>query len=110
MELLQKILSKLLRQTADDIDQGKYEKCPEEEISKAIDLLGQANSSRQLSKEEACSYLNLSRSSFDTYVRNGWIPKGKKTLGFKELSWAKQDLDIACERIRKITGTFVKNN
>lgn len=46
MELLQKILSKLLRQTADDIDQGKYEKCPEEEISKAIDLLGQANSSR----------------------------------------------------------------
>lgn len=109
MDLLQKILSKLLRQTADDIDQGKYN-CSEEEKIKAIDALSSFNQDRQLSKEEACTYLNLSRSSFDTYVRNGWIPKGKKTLGFKELSWTKHDLDIACEKIRKITGTFVKNN
>jgi predicted DNA-binding transcriptional regulator AlpA len=109
MELLQKILSKLLRQTAEDIDRGKYE-CDQSEWEKAINVLSDFNKDRQMSKEEACSYLNLSRSSFDTYVRNGWIPKGKKTLGFKELSWTKEDLDIACEKIRKITGTFIKNN
>lgn len=55
-----------------------------------------------LSKEEACRYLNLSRSTFDTYIRNGWIPKGEKRLGFKELSWLESDLDIACEKIRKM--------
>jgi len=105
MDLLKNILSKLLRQTADDIDKGKYE-CNEKEWENAIETLSSFNQDRELSKEEACSYLNLSRSSFDTYVRNGWIKKGKKTRGFKELSWSKHDLDISCEKIRKITGTF----
>lgn len=107
MELLQKILSKLLRQTADDIDQGKY-KCDKSEWEHAVDQLSQFNQYRELSKEEACKYLNLSRSSFDTYVRNGWIPKGIKKLGFKELSWHKSDLDISCQKIREITGVSIK--
>lgn len=109
MELLQKILSKLLRQTADDLDQGKYQ-CSPEEYEKAFDTLAQFNQYRELSKEDACSYLNLSRSTFDTYIRNGWIPKGKKKRGFKELSWSKYDLDIACAKIRKITKSFTENN
>jgi hypothetical protein len=48
----------------------------------------------------------MSRSTFDTYIRNGYIPKGKKQLGFKELSWNKYDLDIANN---KITSSFIKN-
>lgn len=107
--MIKQILSKLLRQTADDIDQGKYE-CSDEEYSKALDTINNLNPDRQLSKEEACKYLNLSRSTFDTYIRNGWIPKGKKKLGFKELSWTKSDLDEACQKIREITSTFIKNN
>jgi len=45
-----------------------------------------------LSKDEACSYLNLSRSRFDDLVREGKIPKGKKRQGFKELIWYKDEL------------------
>lgn len=99
--MIAKIISKLLRQTADDLDNGSYQ-CSEEEQLKVIDTLNSFNQSRELSKEEAFSYLNLSRSTFDTYVRCGWIPKGKKKRGFKELSWNKYDLDIASKKIREI--------
>lgn len=34
------------------------------------------------------------RATFDNYVKNGWIPKGYKQDGFKELSWMKSDLDF----------------
>ena len=102
--MIRKILSRLLRQTADDIDNGKYE-CSEEEWNKAIDTVNSLNPDRQLSKEQACKYLNLSRSTFDTYIRNGWIPSGEKKLGFKELSWTKSDLDISCEKIKKVLNS-----
>lgn len=47
--------------------------------------------------------MNLSRSTFDTYIRNGWIPKGKKVSGFKELSWSLSDLAVAKDKIKDIT-------
>lgn len=92
MELLQKILSKLLRKTADDLDKGKYD-CSEEEIEKAIDTLSNFNSDMPMGKEAACYYLGLSRSTFDTYVREGKIPKGQKHRGLKEKTWKKTDLN-----------------
>lgn len=99
--MIKKILSTLLRKTADDIDQNKYD-CSDEELQKSIDLLNSLNTERELSKEQACIYLNVSRSTFDTYIRNGWIPQGKKKLGFKELSWTKSDLDISSKKIRNM--------
>ena len=39
-------------------------------------------------------YHMRSRATFDNYVKNGWIPKGYKQDGFKELSWMKSDLDF----------------
>ena len=48
--MIRNILSKLLRQTADDIDKGKYE-CSEEEWAKAVDTVNSLNPDRQLSKE-----------------------------------------------------------
>lgn len=47
----------------------------------------------RMSKYQACEYLHVSRSTFDTYVANGWIPKGVHQQGFKELSWLRKDLD-----------------
>lgn len=47
-----------------------------------------------MSKIQACDYLGVSRATFDNYVRDGFIPKGIKQEGFKELSWQKSDLDI----------------
>lgn len=99
--MIKQILSKLLRQTADDIEKNKYE-CSEEEWMNALNTVNSMNPARELSKEEACKYLNIPRSTFDTYIRNGWIPKGEKHLGFKELSWTKSDLDTSKNRIRKM--------
>lgn len=48
----------------------------------------------EMSKVQACDYLGVSRATFDNYVRDGFIPKGVKQEGFKELSWNKADLDI----------------
>lgn len=49
---------------------------------------------QRMSKVQACDYLGVSRATFDNYVRDGFIPKGVKQEGFKELSWQKSDLDI----------------
>jgi hypothetical protein len=47
-----------------------------------------------MSKIKACEHLNVSRSKFDELVNKGFIPKGRKDEGFKELSWSKFDLDL----------------
>jgi predicted DNA-binding transcriptional regulator AlpA len=59
------------------------------------------NKNKRLSKYKACEYLNMSRATFDNYVREGKIPKGKKEAGFKELSWTKKELDDAIANFRK---------
>ncbi len=46
-----------------------------------------------LSKEQACIFLNLSRSRFDDYIREGKLPKGRKVTGYKELRWWKDELE-----------------
>lgn len=40
--------------------------------------------------------------TFDNYVRAGIIPKGKKEIGFNELSWSLKDFDgVKLQRIHK---------
>ena len=48
---------------------------------------------RPISVEEACSYLNMSRSKFYKYIDKGLLPKGRKRTGWKELRWYKDELD-----------------
>lgn len=98
------ILAKMLHSIADDIEQDHYT-CSDEEFSQAIDNLAQFNNERPMSKEQACLYLNMSRGTFDTYIRYGWIPKGKKVMGFKELSWTQVELDLASETISEMLKT-----
>ena len=43
------------------------------------------NTNNKLSKYQACKYLNVSRATFDNYVRDSKIPKGQKEQGFTEL-------------------------
>ena len=92
---LSKIVTKLLRETADKIDGGTCELSEEEAMSIVSALTHEA-----MSKESACAYMNLSRSRFDDLVREGKIPKGRKRKGFKELVWYKDELDTV---IRKKT-------
>ena len=89
MQALKKLLAKLLRDTANKIDAGTCE-LSEEEATQMIEVLSHI----ALSKEQACIYLNISRSRFDDLIRQGKLPKGKKRVGFKELFWYKDELKI----------------
>ncbi len=87
---LTKVFSKLLRDIADKVDAGT---CEIEE-SQAMDVISML-SHTPLSKDQACSHLNMSRSKFDELVREGKIPPGKKVRGFKELRWYVDEIELA---------------
>lgn len=73
-----KFTGKMLREVADRIDEGSISSNPEETMQ-AMEALKQfVDKEQKLSKYQACQYLNMSRASFDNYVREGKLPKGKK--------------------------------
>lgn len=89
MELIKKYLLKII----EDIDVGNSN-LTEEETIKLVDAIKKlTDKEKRLSKYEACRYLNISRATFDNYVRKGKLPKGKHEAGFKELSWSIKDLN-----------------
>lgn len=45
-----------------------------------------------LSKAESYQELGISRSKFDTLIRNGELPPGRKRIGFNELTWYKDEI------------------
>ena len=95
--MLKSIIRNLLQKFIDDLDTGNTNITEDQEI-KIISLLSNiANPDQRMSKIQACDYLGVSRATFDNYVRDGFIPKGTKQEGFKELSWSKIDLDIYLE-------------
>lgn len=87
------IISKLLRRIADRIDEGSISSNSEETMQVMEAIQGFVDKEQRLSKYEACRYLNISRATFDNYVRAGKLPRGKHEAGFKELSWDKKTLD-----------------
>ena len=79
----------------DDIDTGNTnidykQQCDIIRILSNVDA-GQNN---EMNKTEASDYLGVSRATFDNYVRDGFIPKGRQVGKFKELRWYKSDLDL----------------
>lgn len=92
MQALNKLITKLLRETADKIDTGNCELSE----SEAMDIMS-VLAHRVMSKEDACVYLNMSRSKFDELVRQRKLPKGMKRRGFKELVWYQDELDVWCK-------------
>lgn len=90
------ILKSALIQLINDIDSGNTN-ISESEEQEIINLI-QRISSTELSKLESADYIGVSRATFDNYIRNGWIPRGKKRRGFNELSWSKHDLDKFLQR------------
>ena len=88
-----KIIINLLLQIIDNIDAGNSNLSEEETIQTIEYLKELTDKEKRLSKYQACQYLNVSRATFDNYVRAGKIPRGKHEAGFKELSYSKKDLD-----------------
>ena len=88
------IIRNQLAEIIDNIDAGNSNLSYEDQLKvfKAIQMITQGD--QRMSKVMACDYLGVSRATFDNYVRDGFIPKGIKEDGFKELSWNKSDLDI----------------
>jgi predicted DNA-binding transcriptional regulator AlpA len=89
------IIRDILKHYIDDIDSGNtnlsYERqCDLLRLLSNVDI-GQDN---EMNKTAAADYIGVSRSTFDNYVSDGFIPKGHKVGSFKELRWYKSDLDI----------------
>lgn len=88
-----KIIKKELLRIIDNIDSGNSQ-IDEEQALETIKFIQEfMPDNSKYSKYKACQYLNVSRATFDNYVRQGKLPQGKKEIGFKELSWNKKDLD-----------------
>ena len=90
-----KIIRTLLQKFIDDIDADNtnisYEQqCDIIKILSNVDI-GKDN---EMNKTQAADYLGVSRATFDNYVHDGFIPKGKQVGSFKELRWYKSDLDL----------------
>jgi hypothetical protein len=88
-----KLVVRYLREVAEKIDSGTSEITE----SQAIDVL-RVIAHEAMSKEQACVYLNLSRSRFDDLVRKRKIPRGRKRVGVKEKVWWKDELDMCKNR------------
>lgn len=89
MDVIKATVCKALRNLASKIEAGNCE-LDEEQAMNIMSVIGH----EVLSKDEACRYLNISRSKFDSLVADGKLPKGKKRRGFKELCWFKDELVI----------------
>lgn len=95
------MIRKYLLKLVDDIDAGNSNLTEEESIELVNRLKELTDKQKRLSKYEACKYLNVSRATFDNYVREGKLPRGTKEAGFKELSWTIKELDEFITNNRK---------
>ena len=91
LQLIKTILQKFI----DDIDADNTNISYEQQCD-IIKILSNVNIGKdnEMNKTEAAEYLGVSRATFDNYVHDGFIPKGKQVGSFKELRWYKSDLDL----------------
>ena len=92
--MISKILTQTLRNIADQLDAGNCN-LQEKEMLKIMEFISECNTERPMSKEQACNFMHLSRSAFDTRIAKGEIPRGRKRSGFKELVWFEDELEEA---------------
>ena len=88
-----KTIRHLLVKVIKDIDAGNSNISEKEALEIIEYLKVLSNKEKRLNKYASCKYLNISRATFDNYIREGKLPKGRKDEGFKELSWSIKDLD-----------------
>lgn len=90
------LVARYMREVADKIEVGTSEISE----SEAIEIL-RIVAHESMSKAQACQYLNMRPNRFDDYVRANRLPKGRKRTGYKELSWYKDELDLAISKIKR---------
>lgn len=93
-----KIIRELLVDRLNAIDTGNSQ-ISEESQKEILDLFSRlSNPEEKMSKYQSIDYINkhnikMSRATFDNYVKDGKLPKGKHQQGFTEIFWYKSDLD-----------------
>lgn len=95
-----KVIRNLLLKIVNNIDAGNSNITENEAIELAKVLQSYTDKTVKMSKYQAYQYLNVSRATFDNYVREGRLPRGKKEAGFKELFWTQKDLDEFIKKSR----------
>lgn len=94
------VIAQLLEQCLGNIKAGTSNISEEDQLEIVAMLKKYTDKDRRLSKYQACTYLNMSRATFNNYVREGKIPKGKKETGWKELSWSESELKEVIKQFR----------
>lgn len=101
MDLLTQTLRNLLVECIEDIDSGNC-KLDHDGLGEAVHALRiYSRKDVSLSKYQAYNHLGINRATFDNYIKDGKLPKGKKVPGFTELMWNEKELDEYAERLRK---------
>lgn len=85
MNNLMRMVRDALSDRINDIDTGNSNLSDEQCIAALEGLGALARKDIPMSKYQAYQYLGVSRATFDNYVREKKIPRGKKVQGFKEL-------------------------
>ena len=94
---IKEVFVKILRETADRIDAGNSE-LNEEQAIQVMELIAH----RPMSKEETAIHLHIHPSRFDTLIREGRLPKGRKRTGFKEKIWYLDEIENS-EYVKSLT-------
>ena len=94
------VIAQLLEQCLGNIKAGTSNISEEDQLEIVAMLKKYTDKDRRLSKYQACTYLNMSRATFDNYIREGKIPKGKKEISWKELSWSESELKEVIKQFR----------
>lgn len=96
MNIIKRQLANILRETANRIEAGTCE-LDEEQSMRIMSMIAH----EPLSKDSACRYLDISRSKFDSMVREGKLPNGRKRRGFKELVWFRDELASCDDKMKR---------
>lgn len=89
LEVIKILLSKIV----DDIDAG-HTHLDDKQCDDIISVINKLVVPEvKYSKYQAAKYLGVSRATFDNWVRDKKVPRGRREQGFKEIFWLKKDLD-----------------
>lgn len=102
MNKFTKLIRDLLAERVEALDAGNSNLDEESAMSIIKAINDSTDMTKRVSKYKACQLLCISRATFDNYVREGKLPKGEHTIGFKEKSWNLYD-------INKFKETYWKN-
>ena len=89
-EKIREIVGKLLIEYGTNITNGTSHAS----LDECVNILSSV-AHVEMSKEEVCDFLNLSRSRFDDLVRDGTFPRGKKVKHKNNLIWYKDEIILA---------------